>query len=52
MVSKGQAARMATEALRILWQDAFFKTWKKKGAIETELATRGNHFTTRNSAWP
>jgi hypothetical protein len=44
MASKRRAARTATEALKILWEEAFFKTWKKKAAIETELATRGNHF--------
>lgn len=37
-------ARTATEALRILWGDAFFRAWKKKAGIEEKLAQRGNHF--------
>jgi hypothetical protein len=39
-----RAAKTATAALTILWEDGFFKTWKKKSAIETELAKRGNYF--------
>jgi hypothetical protein len=46
MASKaGKAARTATEALRILWEDNFFVARKKKGAIEEVLSKRGNHFT-------
>ncbi len=45
MASKaGRAARTATEALMILWEDAFFTGRKKKAAIEETLAKRGNHF--------
>jgi len=44
MASKGRAAKSATEALSILWEEGFFAGWKKKGAIETDLAKRGNHF--------
>jgi predicted deacylase len=44
--SKKRAARGATEALKILWEDGFFTAAKKKPAIDTELASRGNHFTT------
>jgi hypothetical protein len=45
MASKrGRAARSATEALHILWEENFFAGWKKKNAIETALAKRGNHF--------
>jgi hypothetical protein len=38
------AARTATEALKILWQEAFFVTWRKKAQIEEALSGRGNHF--------
>jgi hypothetical protein len=41
---KTQAARTATEALRILWEEGFFRSWKKKAAVEQSLAKRGNHF--------
>jgi hypothetical protein len=44
MASKGRAAKSATEALTILWDEGFFSSWKKKGSIETDLAKRGNHF--------
>jgi hypothetical protein len=39
-----RAARSATEALVILWEDSFFKGWKKKEAIDKDLAARGNNF--------
>jgi hypothetical protein len=41
---KTRAATTATEALKILWEDAFFTSWRKFGAIEEHLAKRGNHF--------
>src|SRR2546426_5467299 len=41
---KPQVARAATEALKLLWQDGFFRGWKKKAAVEEILAKRGNHF--------
>jgi len=41
---KPRAARTATEALIILWEDAFFVGWKKVGPIEQTLEKRGNHF--------
>ena len=45
MASKsGRAARSATEALRILWEEGFFGSWKKKAPIVAALAKRGNHF--------
>jgi hypothetical protein len=37
-------AKTATEALKILWEAAFFRAWKKKAEIEDALAKRGNHF--------
>jgi hypothetical protein len=41
---KTRVARTATEALKILWEEGFFRGWKKKGAIEQSLGKRGNHF--------
>jgi hypothetical protein len=47
MASKtGRAARSATEALVILWEEEFFRGWKKMAPIEEVLAKRGNHFST------
>jgi hypothetical protein len=37
-------AKTATEALRILWAEAFFRAWKKKAGIEEKLSQRDNHF--------
>ena len=37
-------ARTATEALKILWEEGFFRTWRKKSTIEGHLAKRSNHF--------
>jgi hypothetical protein len=42
--SKLRAAKTATEALVILWEDDFFLGWKKVGPIEQALEKRGNHF--------
>jgi hypothetical protein len=39
-----RAAKTATEALVILWEDGFFLGRKKLGAIEQALEKRGNHF--------
>ena len=36
--------KTATEALRVLWEEGFFRGWKKKGPIEESLGKRGNHF--------
>jgi len=41
---KTVVAKTATEALKYLWEEGFFRAWKKKGAIEENLAKRGNHF--------
>ena len=41
---KTRFAKTATEALKILWEEGFFQTWKKVGAIEENLGKRGNHF--------
>jgi len=37
-------AKTATEALRVLWAEAFFRAWRKKAGIDEKLAQRGNHF--------
>ena len=34
---KAQVAKTATEALKILWEESFFRTWKKKPAIVESL---------------
>jgi hypothetical protein len=41
---KTAIAKTATEALKYLWAEGFFRAWKKKGVIEESLAKRGNHF--------
>ncbi|MGA7676665.1 MAG: hypothetical protein WCA78_16660 [Rhizomicrobium sp.] len=41
---QASAATTATEALKIHWEDGFFTSWRKFGAIEAQLAKRGNHF--------
>lgn len=43
--SNMRAAKTATEALKILWEDGFFRAWKKISAVEEALQKRGNHFT-------
>lgn len=39
-----RVAKSATEALRILWEEGFFRAWTRKGVIEENLGKRGNHF--------
>ncbi len=39
-----RAAKTATEAIKILWDENFFASWKKRKVIEDYLAKRGNHF--------
>lgn len=38
-------AKSATEALLILWEEGFFKTWRKQAKIVEVLSKRGNNFT-------
>jgi hypothetical protein len=45
MASKKRFAKSATEGLKILWEDGFFRTWKKRDAAIVEFAERDNHFT-------
>jgi hypothetical protein len=37
-------AKTATEALKILWEEGFFRAWKKAATIVDHLARRGNNF--------
>ena len=39
-------AKSATAALIILWEEGFFRGWKKKGAIDERLGKGGYHFST------
>ncbi len=50
---KTKIAKTATEALKILWQEGFFRGWKKKAAIIDEsLGKRGNHFSDAELGMP
>jgi len=44
MVDKRRVAKTATESLKILWEDKFFRTWRKKDAVTAELSEHDNHF--------
>lgn len=39
-----KTAEKAPEALRILWQEGFFKNWESQDKIVAHLAKRGNNF--------
>lgn len=39
-----RVAKTATEALKFLWGEHFFRSWKKKAPIVETLAKRGNNF--------
>jgi hypothetical protein len=41
---KTRIAKTATEALKILWEEGFFRAWKKAATIVDHLAKRGNNF--------
>lgn len=41
---KARAAKTATEALKILWEESCFRGWKRKPAVVENLAKKGNHF--------
>lgn len=41
---KTRIAKTATEALKVLWEEGLFRSWKKLGVIEESLGKRGNHF--------
>jgi len=40
----GVVAKTATESLKLLWEDGFFRGWKDKAAIDAALSKKGNHF--------
>src|SRR5689334_20096647 len=44
MASRRRIAKTATEGLKILWEDNFFRTWRRKQAVVKKLAERENHF--------
>ena len=39
-----KVATTATQALKILWEEGLFRSWRKKAQIEQSLAKKGNHF--------
>jgi hypothetical protein len=41
---KARVAKTATEALKILWEESFFRGWMKKLAVDENLGKKGNHF--------
>ncbi len=41
---KTRIAKSAPEALKILWEEIYFRTWRKQSAIVAHLAKRGNNF--------
>jgi len=44
MANKRRVAKTATEGLKILWEEKFFRVWKKKDAVVAELSKHDNHF--------
>jgi hypothetical protein len=44
MANKKRIAKTATSALVFLWEDGFFRTWRKMDAVVAELAKREHHF--------
>ena len=42
--SKTRIAKTATEALKMLWEEGFFRSWRKVGNIEVTLSKMGHHF--------
>ena len=39
-----KVAKTATEALKHLWEEGFFRSAKRRAAIDSHLGKRGNHF--------
>jgi hypothetical protein len=37
-------AKTAPEGLKILWEEGFFRSWRKQVSIVSHLAKRGNNF--------
>jgi hypothetical protein len=44
MASNSRVAKTATEGVKILWEEKFFRTWQKMGAVVVALAKRENNF--------
>jgi len=44
MEKRSLIATTATASLKFLWERGFFRNWKTKGAVETELSRHGYHF--------
>lgn len=44
MKQKTAIATTATAALLNLWETGFFRSWRTKAAVETQLAKDGYHF--------
>jgi hypothetical protein len=44
MANKGRVAKTATEGVKNLWEDKFFRTWQMMSAVEEALAKRENNF--------
>ena len=44
MTKQNKIAKKAPDALKILWEEAYFRTWRKQAAIVGHLAKRGNNF--------
>lgn len=42
--TKKGIVRTATEALKMLWQEGFFRTWQTQGKIVAHLAKREHNF--------
>jgi hypothetical protein len=45
MANNQRVAKTAPLALVILWEDGFFRDWRKFEAVTAELAKREHHFT-------
>ncbi len=43
MMSK-KIAKTATQAISILWEEGYFKSWRKQADLVDHLAERDNHF--------
>ena len=41
---KTRTSKTGTEALKMLWEEGFFRSWRKIGNIEATLAKTGHHF--------
>ena len=48
MKTKPKIATTATGALRILWEEGFFRSWKKISEIDQVLGKRDHHFPSRD----